>query len=604
MALGKAFIEVHADLSPFKKDLGKGIETMLKETQKAVSKAVNDGMDQAAKSTSGKGSKFTAPKIKPEVDTSGIDKDADTIKRKFSGAFRKSVSEFTGQLTEVLGSGATYNLLTAGLIGAVIVASPLLAGVIASAITLGIGLAGIGGGIALAFQDARIKSAASEMGDRVMAGLTRAGAVFLAPVKRALEILESAFGRFLPKLERGFAAIAPYVDDLAMGVGGFLDAIGPGLEDALAGSGPLVSILAEYLPVIGDALGYMFQTFADNAGARAALVGFFQILADTVIVVTDVLNTLANAFGAFITWLNLLPPAIVPDAWEADIQEMADAMWKVPEPADAAAASIFKIGDSASGASTQAKDLTASLDTFFGAQLAWVDANVNFEGSIDKVADAFKGANDSISAGSAKGREHITVVNDAIKAAIRQRDAKIKETGSVAEGNAVYATSIERLRGVLKNAHLTKAEIEKLIGAYDDIPPGVSTEVNVPGLATALSQAQRLNAELAQIGRENRASKQSKKNPNGNGTGGYAEGGVVRQEQLAWVGEGNRPEAIIPLSNPGRAAEVMAEAGLLGMGGGTIVVQMVLDGRVIDERVVRTNQSTARQLGQQPRALI
>jgi hypothetical protein len=40
------------------------------------------------------------------------------------------------------------------------------------------------------------------------------------------------------------------------------------------------------------------------------------------------------------------------------------------------------------------------------------------------------------------------------------------------------------------------------------------------------------------------------------------------------------------------------------MGGGTIVVQMVLDGQVIDERIVRTNQSTARQVGQQPRALI
>lgn len=601
MALGKAFIEVHADLSPFKKDLGKGIATMLKETQKAVGKAVNDGLDEAASKSSGKASKFRAPKIKPEIDTSGVDKDADMIQRKFGGAFRKSVSEFTGQITEVLGSGATYNLLTAGLITAGIIASPFLAGVIASAITLGIGLAGIGGGIALAFQDARIKSAASEMGDRVMAGLSNAGAVFLGPVKRALEILESAFGRFLPKLERGFAAIAPYVDNLALGVAGFLDALGPGLEDALAGSGPLVQVLADYLPVVGDALGYMFQTFAENAGARAALAGFFQLLTDAVIITTDAMSVLASAFGAFITWLNLLPPAIVPDSWEADIQEMADAMWTVPEPAAATSASIFKIGDAASGASSKAKDLTASLDTFFGAQLAWVDANVNFEGSIDKVAESFKGANDSINAGSAKGREHITVVNDAIKAAIRQRDAKIKETGSVAAGNAVYATSIERLRGVLKNAGLTKGEIEKLIGAYDDIPPGVSTEVSVPGLATALTQAQMLNYELNQIQHD----KLSRGRSNGDGhAGGYAEGGVVRQEQLAWVGEGNRPEAIIPLSNPGRAAEVMAEAGLLGMGGGTIIVQMVLDGKVIDERIVRANQSTARQLGQQPRALI
>ena len=40
---------------------------------------------------------------------------------------------------------------------------------------------------------------------------------------------------------------------------------------------------------------------------------------------------------------------------------------------------------------------------------------------------------------------------------------------------------------------------------------------------------------------------------------GYAEGGFVDTEQLAMVGEGNRPEVIIPLSKPDRARELLAQ---------------------------------------------
>jgi cell wall-associated NlpC family hydrolase len=57
-------------------------------------------------------------------------------------------------------------------------------------------------------------------------------------------------------------------------------------------------------------------------------------------------------------------------------------------------------------------------------------------------------------------------------------------------------------------------------------------------------------------------------------------GGITRG--LAIAGE-DGPEAVIPLTRPNRAAEVLAEAGLLG---GTTIVKVYIDGREVTNRVV------------------
>lgn len=599
MALGKAFIEVHADLSPFKKDMGKKVATLVKDTQAAIDKAVKEALD---KSGSSSGSKRTiTPKIKPDLDTRDVDRSSNRIRDNLTRAFRYAVNDFGSSFAQVVSSGGFYNALTAGLITSIVAASPLIGAAIAGAITLGIGLAGIGAGIALAFRDSRIKQAASGLGDTILDGLSRVSGVFLSPVLKSIQKLEVSFNNFLPRVERSFQALAPFVDTVVDGLIGFIDAIGPGLEAALSQSGPFLQTFADYLPIIGEELGNMFQTFAESEGARAGLVAFFQILTDAIAITTTLISGLADSFRGFVLLLAAIPPALLPEAWEQDINELVVAMAGVTPATSSATGQLLSFGSTAKAADQAAKDLTRSLNDFFGAELAAMDANIAYEASLDNIKEVLKGTSDNLNINTAEGRENVGAVNESIKAAIRNRDAIIKQTGSVQEGNRVYGEQIERLRGVLKNAGLTKGEIEKLIGAYDNIPPEVSTTVAVPGLAAALSNAQALARTLSSIRSQQIQTRRA--GSGGAGVGGYAEGGVVRQEQLAWVGEGNKPEAIIPLSNPGRAAEVMAEAGLTGLGG-TITVQLILDGQVIDERIVRTNQSTARQLGQQPRALI
>jgi hypothetical protein len=79
---------------------------------------------------------------------------------------------------------------------------------------------------------------------------------------------------------------------------------------------------------------------------------------------------------------------------------------------------------------------------------------------------------------------------------------------------------------------------------------------------------------------------------NGNLIGYWAQGGIVRRRSLAIVGESG-PEAIIPLTRPARARQVMQQAGLMGAGGGSVTynVNVVVPGGT-------TLIGTAREVGE------
>lgn len=622
MALGRAFVEVHADLKPFKRDLGKQVNQILRDTEKQITQSITRQMDQMSrtikKSMGGKNAT-----VKLDADLSGVrarlralldrvytvkvsldadkDKDTDFVKKTGNKLRNALTGAAEGAFKALKNSQLIRNALIATLIAGAIAASPLIAGIISSALIAGVGLAGIGAGIALAFRDARIQSAAQDLGQRVLESLTKAAGVFVEPVMRAMKTIESAFNDILPDLTLGFQRIAPYIDSLAIGLGGFIRQLGSALDSVLGNSGPLIQSLAFYLPKIGDALGYMLETLSESEGAQAAFVGFLQIIVELIYTVTDILAFASDVFEGFVRIVNEMPDFLIPDQYAKDIDEMIAAMDRAKEPAATTTTGIRAIGSAASGSSQQVNALKTSLDVFFGDQLTRTEANLRFQESIDNITASFKENGRTLNTGTEAGRANIRTVNEGIKAAIQYRDATLKQTGSLALANQKYNEQIGQLRGVLRQAGLTEKQIDQLIGAYDEIPPEVSTQVDAPGLQTALNNARALNAALNKLAGSAYSAGDKNDDPR---FGKYAEGGIVRRQQMAMVGEGNRAEAIIPLTKPRRAMEVMSQAGLLGVGGGTIVVQMVLDGQVIDERIVRHDMNTARQLQGSPRGMI
>lgn len=83
------------------------------------------------------------------------------------------------------------------------------------------------------------------------------------------------------------------------------------------------------------------------------------------------------------------------------------------------------------------------------------------------------------------------------------------------------------------------------------------------------------------------------------GAGGHADGGIVTRETLSWLGEGDKPEVVIPLTKPARARQLMAESGLMGMSGGGDVY-VYIGNEQLDSRMFRVANSA---MGSQALAL-
>lgn len=86
-----------------------------------------------------------------------------------------------------------------------------------------------------------------------------------------------------------------------------------------------------------------------------------------------------------------------------------------------------------------------------------------------------------------------------------------------------------------------------------------------------------------------------------NGYVGYASGGIITSPQLAMVGEGGAPEVIIPLNNPQRAQQLADQSGLSSMigGQGNVTLIAYIGGEQVEAYVEKridsafTNQSRA-----------
>jgi hypothetical protein len=135
----------------------------------------------------------------------------------------------------------------------------------------------------------------------------------------------------------------------------------------------------------------------------------------------------------------------------------------------------------------------------------------------------------------------------------------------------------------------------------------------VAGLIGTLANGIQLIKELADA-IDVLAGKTGKLNGIGQGLSGkaaallpkFAEGGITSGPSIA--GE-EGPEAVLPLNNPTRAAQVAQQAGLAGLigGAGNTILYVTIDGQQLQGRIDRTvranNSGLARQLSNGPRGL-
>lgn len=267
--------------------------------------------------------------------------------------------------------------------------------------------------------------------------------------------LVNAFGADLQGLTKDLALLSTaqkQIDDIRhkFGMGAGRGAIHPRLIDADELSKDLAQAKVDI-----SALDESLAKIAGNGGATQAKIAFQQ---------------LAEATGLTLDQL----PKYSAAAGDAAMSNSALAQG---------------FGDAESSARTMASGLEAAIeagqtlkdvfDELNGAVLGWRAAERQAEDAVDSLQAALKLSNGSLDVHDSKGRAAAAAVDDMAQAAVNAAQKKYDETQSVEEANKVYDHYIGQLRSTLRQAGLSKKEIDKLVSSIANMPSSKTVNVHV-----------------------------------------------------------------------------------------------------------------------------
>jgi hypothetical protein len=440
----------------------------------------------------------------------------------------------------------------------------------------GAGIGGVIGGLVLAKRDSRVQAAAKELGDEVLGALDKSAGAFVPAALQGIEQIRASFKRVDKDLASIFNNSARFVKPLINAVTGFIENVVDGAEKAVRGARPVIDALERYLPRLGDALGDVFASVADNGPEAAVALGqLFDIIEIGVRSVGFIVNGLTELYGLL--------------AGGGILGSKAQAEWLAYKvAADKAAASGQEFADGqrivADKAKTAAEAVEAerkAIETLNSMMRAGVDPLFAFLDAQDRVTAAQKAYDEALKEHGPNSAEAAAASRDLAAAALDVNDAASK-VGTTADGKLTPA-----LRRVLEQAKLTPAEIRaietELARAQAQADKWDKTNATALFYAHTAKAANDVGALLAKMAKvKNKHVTVSVGVVVGNAIAGAvsdvnrilkgrAAGGPVRRGEAYIVGE-RRPEVFVPETDGQIIPSVNRAGGMSASAGGTLTV--------------------------------
>lgn len=589
MALGKAFIEVHADTAPFARELGRELNRVIKlheQQARSGGTRIGQNLGQGISSGLNKNSNLIGRSINNSI-TRGIQNAGN------QGAFSTLSKGLIDSIDDGL-SGLPAELkvaLGAALIVAAPIAGSLIAAVITGAIATGLtlGVAGLGILVASQFTEIQDQFVSTFQGLR---NIIVEDARFLFPVLEAgIDLVGDRLLALRPIWVEVFASaskiILPVIDAL-LGFGeNFLKSLLPGLTSLEE----FADILGAGLREIGTAAGSVLSVIANDDDAAAALTDLLLLIRDLIYVTGGAIKVFLDLYGA-IRGIALAWDSLLFGFFETGFEEFDKSSLKAAESsvflADGIRGTVAQL-EAEEKAIKEVNDvLTKYISDTFG---AW-DANINFEQTLDDMSETLRKHRGALDLDSQAGRDNQKAIRDAAAALIEQRNRTIELTGNTEHANEVFATNRKRLEDQAAAAGINRTKFRELTDAVLDIPPPQQTGVtqsSINRLNMFITALRSLGAAVAAAG--NVGARVA------SGVQMYANGGIVNRPTLGMIGEAG-PEAVLPLSNPARSAQILSQTGLGASLSPTVNVfigNQQIDA-YIDSRVNARMATTARDL--------
>lgn len=602
--VGEAYIAIRADMRPFTRGLEdevrKAAEKIEKDIGAAVAAGIKSGASEAEKDGEEIGSKLGSGVRRKLTDRSTV------------GTFLEAGKILGAALGSALDDGisALPPQAKAGIVAAIIAATPAVAAALAGTITAALAGSVVVIGAALTSQFEVINTRGGEVLDHLRVRATQAAEPFGTEILAALDLFESRLDSTIgPLLQETFDISDDFVLPLLEGALGGVEEFLEGINDALGDAGPFVDELAASMRTLGFAVGEAFRILASTGEDGATgLRDLTFVVADLLIFMAEFVALLTAAYDLFRD-LSMVVPLFNPimalfgatsnDAAAAS-REQADALNQV-------GTSFVPTIRLTKEQEEELRKLSRAMKSFSAATYDAVQNQIDFEAALDDIADAIKENGPTLDIRNKEGRAVAQTFLDALEEleAGLQKRIEIGEL-TAQQAQELYNIEISNLRALAKNAGIGTAEFENL---YASIILAASARLDAQAmgliqvdatLAESVAEAKALIDRLTAISRFRLPSI---------GTRAFselAEGGVVHSPTHALIGEAGS-EVVIPLTKPSRAAQLMQQTGLDRMlaSNGATVVSVYIGNEAVDSHMIRvveqSNTQQARQLSYGPR---
>lgn len=446
-------------------------------------------------------------------------------------------------------------------IGLGILVTPVIGAAISAAILGGVGAGGLVGGIALAARDPAVKTAAEDLSSAVSAGFSQSASPFVQPLVDSLDQLSTTGVNAAEALKPGFDALSGTIGPLTDGIDGLVDGGLPGLTSALKAAAPVVRVLANELPGLGEDLGDALETFSedpdgavlavkalvDGTGKAAKFIAstastLSSIYENTVRFGASATGVLEDIFGA----VDFLPiTGMLADTQRRandDLEGLLEGLNRAKQGTSDLAVTTSDVvyvtrglGVAAEGTAEALNAQRVATDALVEAELSSINAAIAAERAIDGLAEAREENGTSLDIDTEKGRRNTEAILDGIEAvkegAKREYDLAIAHGATVVEAEKAAAAYRDKYGKELS------AQIIKLYG-------------NTKGVKDLLAELDKLNGKritytLVQRGGRTIGIKDDRGLQTAGDEGVYrrAGGGGVQAGRTYWVGE-NGPELV------------------------------------------------------------
>lgn len=591
MALGEAFIEVHADLRPFVRDLDRQVKNVADRFEKQLSVALTNAASQASEAG------VTIGRDVGEGVGTGI-------RNQFTGRNHPWYISLASGLASALDDGisALPTELKAAIAAGLLTITPLVIGGLGAAIAaaVGVGVAGVGVALATQFLEVRVAAQRSFLGIRE--SLLFAAEGFSDVLVDALERIATFADDIAPQLREIFDQASTFIDPLLDGlIGGirfFLDS----LSASIGPVGDFVDELGNSIKSLGQAVGLALEILAGTGEeGRIALRDLTAVVAALIVAFASLVAGITEAYG----WLrNFAQDA---QGWVLFLSPLLSVLHELANGSDALAGENRAVWHSNQEVERTAREvavaaeleretmerLAEAVTDAANATLDAIQANVDYERSFDRLQEALEAGGRNLEISTKEGQDSIEAYRRALSDLGDQLRRRV-EVGDLTTAEAIrqYRREIREIKELGNAVGITDGQFNRLFGSAVALGE-LSIDPDHSGIDATAQAVENLTAEINQAVRRALALAKAVLaivpfgSVLGFGLRGFADGDIITQPTLGLMGEAG-PEVVIPLTKPARAAQLARESGLdqiLSMGSTQVLV--FIGNEQLDARMVR-----------------